>query len=167
VALVKLLTDLAKFKYTNYKNVGANNSSIGGRHGGYKGGGEPPHPEEHSKFDDKSGVNLSQIKGRHGGTEPLGQPPHPEAHSLYDDGVGGIGNPQSFTVRGYTVSDIISGRHGGTVGPTPAQPPHPDDHSEFDNGVGFGVAPSDNPQSFNVRGYTVTGNKKILYWLAR
>ena len=55
----------------------------------------------------------------------------------------------------------ISGRHGGTVGPTPAQPPHPDDHSEFDNGVGFGVAPSDNPQSFDVRGYTVTGNKRF------
>ena len=25
----------------------------------------------------------------------------------------------------------------------------------------FGVAPSDNPQSFNVRGYTVTGNKRF------
>ena len=128
MALKDLLTDLSNFKYTDYDNVGANNSQTEGRHGGYKG---------------------------------KGQPPHSEAHSLYDDGVGGIGNPQSFTVRGYTVSDIISGRHGGTVGPTPAQPPHPDDHSEFDNGVGFGVAPSDNPQSFDVRGYTVTGNKRF------
>ena len=115
MALVELLTDLSKFKYTNYENVGANNSPIGGRHGGYEGGGEPPHPEEHSKFDDGAGENLSQIKGRHGGTE----------------------------------------------GPTPAQPPHPDDHSIHDDGVGFGVAPSDNPQSFNVRGYTVTGNKRF------
>jgi hypothetical protein len=110
---------------------------------------------------ENAGANNSQTAGRHGGTEPLGQPPHSEEHSLYDDGVGGLGNPQSFTVRGYTVSDIISGRHGGMVGPTPAQPPHPDDHSEFDNGVGFGVAPSDNPQSFDVRGYTITGNKRF------
>ena len=82
MALKELLTDLSKFKYTNYKNVGANNSPIGGR-------------------------------------------------------------------------------HGGTEGPTPAQPPHPEEHSKFDDGVGFGVAPSDNPQSFNVRGYTVTGNKRF------
>ena len=161
MALKDLLTDLSNFKYTNYENAGANNSQTEGRHGGYKGKGQPPHSEEHSKFDDKSGINLSQISGRHGGTEPLGQPPHSEAHSLYDDGVGGLGNPQSFTVRGYTVSDIISGRHGGTVGPTPAQPPHQEEHSKFDNGVGFGVAPSDNPQSFDVRGYTVTGNKRF------
>jgi hypothetical protein len=96
---------------------------------------------------------ISKIKGRHGGTEPLGQPPHSEAHSLYDDGVGGIGNPQTFTVRGYTVSDVISGRHGGIEGPTPAQPPHPDDHSIHDNGVGHGVYPNDKPQSFTIRGY--------------
>ena len=128
MALVELLTDLSNFKYTDYDNVGANNSQVEGRHGGFEGGGEPPHSEEHSKF---------------------------------DDGVGGIGNPQSFTVRGYTVSDVISGRHGGIEGPTPAQPPHPDDHSIHDDGVGFGVAPSDNPQTFDVRGYTVTGNKRF------
>jgi len=52
-----------------------------------------------------------------------------------------------------------AGRHGGTTGPTPAQPPHPDEHSKFDDGVGFGVAPNDNPQSFDVRGYTITGTK--------
>jgi len=52
-----------------------------------------------------------------------------------------------------------AGRHGGTTGPTPAQPPHPDEHSKFDDGVGFGVAPNDNPQSFDVRGYTITGIK--------
>ncbi|MBT6007746.1 MAG: hypothetical protein HOG78_00615, partial [Rhodobacterales bacterium] len=51
------------------------------------------------------------------------------------------------------------GRHGGTVGPTPAQPPHPDTHSDLDDGVGFGVYPRDNPQSFDVRGYTITGTK--------
>ena len=113
MALKDLLTDLSKFKYTNYEKVGANNSKIKGRHGGYEGGGEPPHPEEHSKLDDKSGVNLSQIKGRHGGTE----------------------------------------------GPTPAQPPHSKKHSIYDDGVGFGVSPNDNPQSFNVRGYTITGTK--------
>jgi hypothetical protein len=114
MALKELLTDLSNFNW-NYENAGVNTSKKGGRHGGYEGGGEPPHPEEHSKFDDKSGVNLSQIKGRHGGTE----------------------------------------------GPTPAQPPHPDDHSIHDDGVGRGVYPSDNPQSFNVRGYTVTGNKRF------
>ena len=85
MALVELLTDLSKFKYTNYENVGANNSPIGGRHGGYEGGGEPPHPEEHSKFDDGAGENLSQIKGRHGGTEgpTPAQPPHPDDHSIH------------------------------------------------------------------------------------
>ncbi len=127
MALVDLLTDLSNFDW-NYENAGANNSQVEGRHGGFEGGGEPPHSEEHSKF---------------------------------DDGVGGIGNPQSFTVRGYTVSDVISGRHGGTVGPTPAQPPHSDDHSIHDDGVGYGVYPSDNPQSFDVRGYTITGNKRF------
>ena len=155
MALVDLLTDLSNFNW-NYESAGVNNSQISDRHGQ-----EPDliHPEEHTLQDDGAGTNLSQISGRHGGVEPLGQPPHSEEHSLYDDGVGGIGNPQSFTVRGYTVSDIISGRHGGTVGPTPALPLHPDTHSDLDNGVGFGVSPSDNPQSFDVRGYTVTGTK--------
>jgi hypothetical protein len=167
MALKELLTDLSKFKYTNYKNVGANNSPIEGRHSGINPGEnhlDPTHPEAHSKFDDGvggtgnpqyAGVTSGNeipfpggydpnVGGIHGGIEPLGQPPHSEAHSLYDDGVGGIGNPQSFTVRGYTVSDVISGRHGGIEGPTPAQPPHPDDHSIQDNGVGHGVYPNDN-----------------------
>jgi len=49
----------------------------------------------------------------------------------------------------------INDRHGG-------QSPdiiHPEEHSKFDDGVGFGVAPNDNPQTFDVRGYTITGTK--------
>ena len=65
MALKELLTDLSKFKYTNYKNVGANNSPIEGRHSGINPGEnhlDPTHPEAHSKFDDGAGENLSQIR---------------------------------------------------------------------------------------------------------
>jgi hypothetical protein len=184
MALKELLTDLSKFKYTNYENVGANNSQIGGRHSGVKPGEshlDAKHPETHTKFDDGVGrtghPQYAGVKGRgyipfpegYNPNNPVGGwglhkggvAPHDEAHSLYDDGLSDVGHPQSFTVRGYTVSDVISGRHGGIEGPTPAQPPHPDDHSIHDDGVGFGVAPSDNPQTFDVRGYTVTGNKRF------
>ncbi len=55
----------------------------------------------------------------------------------------------------------IEGRFGGTTGPTPAQPPLSDEHTKFDDGVGRGAMPNDDPQTFNVRGYTVTGNKRF------
>ena len=83
MALKELLTDLSNFKYTDYENVGANNSQIGGRHSGIKPG--------ESHLDAK----------------------------------------------------------------------HPEEHSKFDDGIGFGVDPNDNPQSFTVRGYQVTGNKRF------
>jgi len=142
-----------------------NLSQIKGRHGGYEGGGEPPHPEEHSKLDDKSGVNLSQISGRHGGTEPLGQPPHLEEHSLLDDGAG---VPQlsndlitltkdlvNFKWTNYdNVGDNLSqigGHHGGTL--PGGQPPHSLDHSALDDGAGT-------PQSFyDGHSSVVTGQK--------
>ena len=135
MALKELLTDLSKFKYTNYENVGANNSQIKGRHGGFKGSGQPPHPEEHSKFDDKVGKFR---KPQYAGVTSGNEIPFP---GNYDPNVGGI--------------------HGGIAGPTPAQPPHSDRHSLHDNGVGHGIYPSDHPQSFNVRGYTITGNKRF------
>ena len=53
-----------------------------------------------------------------------------------------------------TNNSQIEGRHGSTV--------HPDDHSIKDDKVGFGVYPNDTPQSFDVRGYTITGDK-ILF----
>ena len=53
----------------------------------------------------------------------------------------------------------ISGRHGGTVGPTPAQPPHQEEHSKFDNGVGFGKYPIDTPQTYTVGNIIITGHK--------
>jgi hypothetical protein len=87
---------------------------------------------------ESAGVNNSQISDRHG------QEPdfiHPEEHTLQDDGAG-------------TNLSQISGRHGGVEGA-----PHPEEHSKFDDGVGFGVAPNDNPQTFDVRGYTITGTK--------
>ena len=37
MALKDLITDLSKFKYTDYDNAGINNSKIGGRHGGTTG----------------------------------------------------------------------------------------------------------------------------------
>ena len=38
----------------------------------------------------------------------------------------------------------------------------PIDNTDFDNGVGFGVDPNSTPQSFNVRGYTITGDKRFI-----
>jgi len=142
-----------------------NLSQIKGRHGGTKDGGLPPHPEEHSLYDDGAGENLSQISGRHGGTEPLGQPPHLEEHSLLDDGAG---VPQlsndlitltkdlvNFKWTNYdNVGDNLSqigGHHGGTL--PGGQPPHSLDHSEFDDGAGT-------PQSFyDGHSQVVTGQK--------
>ena len=37
----------------------------------------------------------------------------------------------------------------------------PIDNTDFDNG-GFGVDPNSTPQSFNVRGYTITGDKRFI-----
>ena len=48
----------------------------------------------------------------------------------------------------------IGGRHG--------VPDSPIDNSDFDNGVGFGVDPNSSAQSFNVRGYTITGDKRFI-----
>ena len=74
MSIVKLTEDLSNFKWTKYDSIG-NNSQIEGRHGGFKGGGKPPHSEEHSLLDD--GVGF---------------------------GVAPNDNPQSFDVRGYTVT---------------------------------------------------------------
>lgn len=48
----------------------------------------------------------------------------------------------------------IEGRHGTIDSPV--------DNSDFDNGVGFGVDPNSTPQSFDVRGYTISGNKRFI-----
>ena len=53
-----------------------------------------------------------------------------------------------------SVQSQVSGRHG--------TPDAPIDNSDFDNGVGFGQDPNSTPQSFNVRGYTITGNKRFI-----
>tara|TARA_R100001594_G_C4053681_1_gene265452 strand:- start:4669 stop:9732 length:5064 start_codon:yes stop_codon:yes gene_type:complete len=77
MALKDLITDLSKFKYTDYDNAGINNSKIGGRHGGTTGPtpAQPPHDETHSKFDDGVGRGVY---------------PNDE--------------PQQFTVNGYQVT---------------------------------------------------------------
>jgi hypothetical protein len=74
MALKDLLTDLSNFDW-NYENAGVNISKKGGRHGGFKGGGEPSHSDRHSLHDD--GVGF---------------------------GVAPNDNPQSFDVRGYTIT---------------------------------------------------------------
>ena len=51
----------------------------------------------------------------------------------------------------------ISGRHGTIDAPI--------DNTDFDNGVGRGVDPNSEPQSFTVRGYQVTGNKRFYIGL--
>ena len=53
-----------------------------------------------------------------------------------------------------SVQSQVSGRHG--------TPDAPIDNSDFDNGVGFGVDPNSTPQSFNVRGYTISGDKRFI-----
>ena len=53
-----------------------------------------------------------------------------------------------------SVQSQVSGRHG--------TPDAPIDNSDFDNGVGFGADPNSTPQSFNVRGYQITGNKRFI-----
>ena len=53
-----------------------------------------------------------------------------------------------------SIESQVSGRHG--------TPDAPIDNSDFDNGVGFGVDPNSTPQSFNVRGYTITGDKRFI-----
>ena len=53
-----------------------------------------------------------------------------------------------------SVQSQVSGRHG--------TPDDPIDNTDFDNGVGFGVDPNSSPQSFTVRGYTITGDKRFI-----
>ena len=53
-----------------------------------------------------------------------------------------------------SVQSQVSGRHG--------TPDDPIDNTDFDNGVGFGQDPNSTPQSFNVRGYTITGDKRFI-----
>ena len=53
-----------------------------------------------------------------------------------------------------SIQSQVSGRHG--------TPDAPIDNSDFDNGVGFGVDPNSSPQSFTVRGYTITGDKRFI-----
>ena len=53
-----------------------------------------------------------------------------------------------------SIESQVSGRHG--------TPDAPIDNSDFDNGVGFGQDPNSTPQSFSVRGYQITGNKRFI-----
>ena len=53
-----------------------------------------------------------------------------------------------------SVQSQVGGRHG--------TPDDPIDNTDFDNGVGFGVDPNSSPQSFTVRGYTITGDKRFI-----
>ena len=53
-----------------------------------------------------------------------------------------------------SIESQVGGRHGTVDAPI--------DNSDFDNGVGFGVDPNSTPQSFNVRGYTITGDKRFI-----
>lgn len=53
-----------------------------------------------------------------------------------------------------SVQSQVSGRHGTVDAPI--------DNSDFDNGVGFGQDPNSSPQSFSVRGYQITGNKRFI-----
>ena len=53
-----------------------------------------------------------------------------------------------------SIQSQVQGRHG--------TPDAPIDNSDFDNGVGFGQDPNSTPQSFTVRGYTITGNKRFI-----
>jgi len=53
-----------------------------------------------------------------------------------------------------SIQSQVQGRHG--------TPDEPIDNTSFDNGVGAGVDPNSSPQSFNVRGYTITGNKRFI-----
>mgnify|MGYP001309884877 CR=1 FL=1 len=53
-----------------------------------------------------------------------------------------------------SVQSQVEGRHGTIDAPI--------DNSDFDNGVGFGVDPNSSPQSFNVRGYTISGDKRFI-----
>ena len=53
-----------------------------------------------------------------------------------------------------SIQSQVSGRHG--------TPDAPIDNSDFDNGVGFGQDPNSTPQSFSVRGYQITGNKRFI-----
>ena len=56
--------------------------------------------------------------------------------------------------EGGSIQSKVDGRHG--------TPDDPIDNTDFDNGVGFGVDPNSTPQSFNVRGYTITGDKRFI-----
>jgi len=53
-----------------------------------------------------------------------------------------------------SIESQVGGRHGTVDAPI--------DNSDFDNGVGFGVDPNSSPQSFNVRGYTISGDKRFI-----
>ena len=53
-----------------------------------------------------------------------------------------------------SIESQVGGRHG--------TPDVPIDNSDFDNGVGFGADPNSTPQSFTVRGYQITGNKRFV-----
>jgi len=53
-----------------------------------------------------------------------------------------------------SIESQVSGRHGTVDAPI--------DNSDFDNGVGFGQDPNSTPQSFTVRGYQITGNKRFV-----
>ena len=53
-----------------------------------------------------------------------------------------------------SIQSQVGGRHGTTELPI--------DNSDFDNGVGFGADPNSTPQSFTVRGYQITGQKRFF-----
>jgi hypothetical protein len=53
-----------------------------------------------------------------------------------------------------SIESQVGGRHGTVDAPI--------DNSDFDNGVGSGQDPNSSPQSFTVRGYQITGNKRFV-----
>ena len=63
MSIIKLTKNLENFQWTDYENTGDNTSKISGRHGGTLPGGQPPHPLDHSEFDDGAGVPQSFYDG--------------------------------------------------------------------------------------------------------
>jgi len=63
MGIVDLTQNLENFKWTKYAATTENNSQIGGRHGGIKPNGQPPHPKDHSELDDGAGVPQTFYDG--------------------------------------------------------------------------------------------------------
>ena len=146
MGIVDLTQNLENFKWTKYAATTENNSQIGGRHGGIKPNGQPPHPKDHSELDDGAGVPQTFYDGHSSivtGQQTF-ERPNPKSLEEMVSNFGPL-ETEPETRGPYGVTDYMDGTKQGQGFIPPGGHPH-----------GFTVDMGESKYTIGEGGYTLT-----------